>query len=62
MFLLSMSFNRTVMKSHTVSIIKEVSDGGRGAAAPGFGGVDGGQDRRHEPLVFGGSKPLLTEL
>lgn len=45
MFLLStMSINKTVMISPTISIIKEVSDGGRGAAAPGFGGVDRGQD------------------
>lgn len=50
------------MKSHTVPIVKEVGDGSRGAAAPGFRGVNGGQDRRHESFVFSGAKPVLTEL
>lgn len=46
----------------TVAIVKEVGDGGRGAAAPRFGGVDGGEDGRHEPLVAVHSEALLAEL
>lgn len=46
----------------TVAIIKEVGDGRRGAAAPGFGGVDGGEDGGHEPLVAVDSETLLAEL
>lgn len=38
--------------SLTVAVVKEVGDGGRGAAAPGLGCVDGGQDGRHESLVL----------
>lgn len=45
----------------TVAVIKEVRDGSRGAAAPGFGGVDGGQDGGHEPFVAINSESLLTE-
>lgn len=46
----------------TVAIVKEVGDGCRGAAAPGFGGVDGGEDGGHEPLVAVHSEALLAEL
>lgn len=46
----------------TISIVEEVGDGGRGAAAPGFGGVNGGEDGGHEPLVAVDAKALLTEL
>lgn len=45
----------------TVAVIKEVRDGSRGAAAPGFGGVDGGQDGGHEPLITINPEPLLAE-
>lgn len=46
----------------TVAVVEEVGDGGRGAAAPGFGGVDGGEDGGHEPLVAVHSEALLAEL
>ena len=46
----------------TVAIVKEVCDGGRGAAAPGLGGVDGGEDGGHEPLVAVHPELLLAEL
>lgn len=45
----------------TVAVIKEVRDGSRGAAAPGLGGVDGGQDGGHEPLIAINPEPLLAE-
>lgn len=45
----------------TVAVIKEVRDGSRGAAAPGFGGVDGGQDGGHEPLIAIYPESLLAE-
>lgn len=46
----------------TVAIIKEVGDGSRGAAAPRFGGVNGGEDGGHEPLVTVHSEALFAEL
>lgn len=46
----------------TVAVVEEVRDGGRGAAAPGFGGVDGGEDGGHEPLVAVHAEALLAEL
>lgn len=46
----------------TVAVIEEVGDGCRGAAAPRFGGVDGGENGRHEPLVAVHTEALLTEL
>lgn len=46
----------------TVAIVEEVGDGCRGAAAPGFGGVDGGEDGGHEPLVAVHPETLLAEL
>lgn len=46
----------------TVAVIKEVGDGGGGAATPGFGGVDGGEDGGHEPFVTAGTESLLAEL
>lgn len=45
----------------TVAVVEEVGDGGGGAAAPGFGGVDGGEDGGHEPLVAAGAESLLAE-
>lgn len=58
MLLFSLLFSPTP----TVSIVEEVRDGGRGAAAPRFGGVDGGEDGRHEPLVAVHAEALLAEL
>lgn len=46
----------------TIAVVEEVRDGGRGAAAPRFRGVNGGEDGRHEPLVAVHSKALLAEL
>lgn len=46
----------------TVPVIKEVGDGGRGAATPGLGCVNGGENGGHEPLVAVDPKALLTEL
>ena len=46
----------------TVAVVEEVCDGGRGAAAPRFGGVDGGEDGGHEPLVAVHPETLLAEL
>lgn len=46
----------------TVAVVEEVGDGGRRAAAPGLGGVDGGEDGGHEPLVAVHPEALLAEL
>lgn len=46
----------------TVAIIEEVRDGGRGAAAPGLGGFNGGEDGGHETLIAVHAKALLAEL
>lgn len=46
----------------TVAVVEEVGDGRRGAAAPGLGGVDGGEDGGHEPLVAVDAEALLAEL
>lgn len=46
----------------TIAIIEEVRDGGRGAAAPGLGGVDGGEDGGHETLIAVHPEALLAEL
>lgn len=48
--------------SLTIAIIKEVGDRSRGAAAPGFGGVNRGEDGGHEPLVTVHSETLFAEL
>lgn len=55
-------YGSTFTPTLTVAIVKEVGDGCRGAAAPGFGGVDGGEDGGHEPLVAVHSEALLAEL
>lgn len=55
-------YGSTFTPTLTVAIVKEVGDGCRGAAAPGFGGVDGGEDRGHEPLVAVHPEALLAEL
>lgn len=54
-------YDSTPAPTLTVAIVKEVSDGCRGAAAPGFGGIDGGKDGGHKPLIAVHSKTLLTE-
>lgn len=46
----------------TVAVVEEVGDGGRRAAAPGLGGIDGGEDGGHEPLVAVHPEALLAEL
>lgn len=46
----------------TIPVIEEVCDGGRGAAAPGLGGVDGGEDGGHETLIAVYPEALLAEL
>lgn len=46
----------------TVAVVKEVGDGGRGAATPRLGGINGGQDGRHEPLVAVDAEAFLAEL
>lgn len=46
----------------TIPIIKEVSDGRRGATAPGLGGVNGGEDGGHETLIAVHPEALLAEL
>lgn len=46
----------------TIPVVEEVGDGGRGAAAPGLGGVDGGENGRHELLVTVDPKAFLAEL
>lgn len=46
----------------TVAVVKEVSNGGRRAAAPRLGGIDGGQDGRHEPFVTVDAEALLAKL
>lgn len=45
----------------TVAIVEEVRNGCRGAAAPGFGGIDGSEDGGHEPLVAVHAEALLAE-
>lgn len=46
----------------TVPVVEEVRDGRRGAAAPGFGGVNGGEDGGHEALIAVHPEALLAEL
>lgn len=46
----------------TVAVVEEVGDGGRGAAAPRLGGIDGGQDGRHESLVAVDAEAFLAKL
>lgn len=46
----------------TVAVVEEVGDGGRRAATPGLGGIDGGEDGGHEPLVAVHPEALLAEL
>ncbi len=58
----SFSHAFTFSPTLTVAIVKEVGDGSRGAAAPGFGGVDGREDGGHEPLVAVHPESLLAEL
>lgn len=52
----------TLSPTLTVAVVEEVGDGGRGAAAPGLGGVDGGEYGGHEPLVAVHAEALLAEL